>query len=117
VNWKKLFAEISIREISKVGSEDVYVVTKQPHAGSPITDYISTTTFRLLRRDTVEAVGEESAVVSDYYRDFRAVDGVVLPFTTIQQSPDFGKITTHVKSIKFNVALPRGTFKSKRKLG
>jgi hypothetical protein len=38
----------------------------------------------------------------------------VLPFTTIQQSPDFGKITTHVKSIKFNVALPRGTFKSKR---
>src|ERR1043165_668004 len=117
VNWKKLFAEISIKEISKVGSEDVYVVTKQPHAGSPITDYISTTTFLLLRRDTVEAVGEESAVVSDYYRDFRVVDGVVLPFTTIQQSPDFGKITTHVKSIKFNVAPPRGTFKSKRKLG
>jgi CubicO group peptidase (beta-lactamase class C family) len=114
LNWKKLFHEIAIKEISKVGSEEVYVVSKKPHAGSPITDYISTTNFRLLRRDIIEAVGEESGVVSEYYRDFRTVDGVVLPFTIIQQSPDFGKVTTTIKSIKFNLPLPPGTFKNKR---
>lgn len=49
LNWKSLFKNVSIKNVSKIGDEEVYVVVKTPENGSQITDYVSTKTFFLLR--------------------------------------------------------------------
>src|SRR5262245_44471029 len=35
LNWKKLFKEVSVKRMSKVGDEDVYVVVKTPEQADP----------------------------------------------------------------------------------
>ncbi len=73
LDWKKLFKTVSIEKSDKVSGEDVYVVRKTVEGGSPIIDYVSTGTFRLLRRDS-------SGGRIETFKDYRKVGDLVLPF-------------------------------------
>ncbi|HEX7294955.1 MAG TPA: serine hydrolase domain-containing protein, partial [Pyrinomonadaceae bacterium] len=53
LDWKKNYPTISVKRIAKVGDEEAYVIEKRSEKGSPITDYVSTKTFLLLKRESV----------------------------------------------------------------
>ena len=117
LNWKTLFKSVAIRKLDKVGGEEVYIVVKTPERGNPVTDYISTKSFMLLKRETLKDSDEEemAGTMTETYSDYRLVDGVMLPFKIVQQAPGFGEILIQVKDAKFDAALPDAIFQAQAK--
>lgn len=116
-NWKTLFKSVTIKEKSKIGDEEVYVVVKTPEKGNAVTDYISTKSFLVLKRDTMRATlgGDGPAPVSETYSDYRNVDGWMVPFTTTSKIPGLGNVITRVKDVKFDVDPPDSEFRAIKK--
>jgi len=113
LNWKKLFKSIEIKRMSKVGDEDVFVVVKTPEKGNPVTDYISAKSFLLLRRDSIQTdnTSETSVPITEYFSDYRMVEGLMLPFKATTNIPNIGDVVVLVKTVKFDVDIPDAVFR------
>jgi CubicO group peptidase (beta-lactamase class C family) len=102
---KRWYKSLEVVREDKVGAEEVYVLKKTPLAGgAPITDYLSKTNFRLLRRDVGPTAKSE-------YSDFRTIEGITLPFQSVSYSPDGARYVTEVVSVKFDERVPDWLFK------
>jgi CubicO group peptidase (beta-lactamase class C family) len=112
LNWKKLFKSIEIKRMSKVNDEDVFVVVKTPEKGNPVTDYISAKSYLLLRRDTIQTsnTSQISLPVTEYFSDYRPVEGLLMPFKSTTTIPTIGDITSTIKTVKFDVDIPDAVF-------
>lgn len=112
LDWKSLFTSIILRRMSKVGDDDVYVIVKTPDGGNPVTDYISTKTYLVLKRETLQTSSTNQIVIplTEVYSDYRMVDGVMIPFKTVSSDIISGEVVTLVKSVRFNVKLPATAF-------
>jgi len=115
LDWKALFKSAEIKKMTKVGDEDAYVVVFTPEKGNPVTDYFSAKTFLLLRQDTLETTGPITEPVTEKYSDYRRVDGVMIPFTRVSTSASMGDTVTHLREVKFDVAVPAGAFRRQTK--
>ena len=113
LNWKKLFKSIEIKRMAKVGDEDVFVVVKTPEKGNPVTDYISAKSFLLLRRDSIQTdnTSETSVPITEYFSDYRMVEGLMLPFKATTNIPNIGDVVVLVKTVKFDVDIPDAVFR------
>ena len=112
LNWKTNYKTITVKRIAKVGDEDAYVVEKKPEKGTPITDYISTKSFRLLKRDSlvvIETAGIEIPQTQTF-SDYREVDGVIIPFISTSSNVANGDTVMRVVEVKFNVDIPDSVF-------
>jgi len=113
LNWKKNFKLITVKRIAKVGDEDVYVVEKRNEQGTPVTDYVSTKSFLVLRRDSI--ISSETSGVElpqrENFSDYRQVDGVMIPFKLVSNNIANGDIVLVVKDLKWNVEIPDTTFR------
>jgi CubicO group peptidase (beta-lactamase class C family) len=110
-NWKTLYQSVVIKKMEKIGDEEAYVVQLTPERGNPITDYISTKSFLLLKRTTLEP-GEDGGDVpnSEIYSDYRPIDGVMIPFKTVQQTAGLGEIIIQLKEAVFDAPAPDSLF-------
>ncbi len=118
LGWKKNYPTITVKRIAKVGDEDAYVVEKRSEKGTPITDYVSTKTFLLLKRDSVvhsEITGIELAQ-TEIFSDYRNVGGVMIPFKSTSSNAANGDTVVRVKEIKFDVEIPDSAFTKPAKL-
>jgi hypothetical protein len=106
LDWPTLFKSVKIVKMSKIGAERVFVVEKIAGNGQTVRDYVSARTFYLLRRES----GAGSDRLTQTFSDFRIVDGVRVPFKTLQQSDEFGDVIIRVKNLRFNVDLPARVF-------
>jgi CubicO group peptidase (beta-lactamase class C family) len=113
LDWKASFKTAEIKRTAKVGEEEAYVVVFTPEKGNPVTDYYSTKSFLLLRRDTIETQGPVSQPVTETFADYREVGGVFVPFTRVSNTQAFGDIVVKVKELKYDVALPADAFRRK----
>ncbi|HEY6328859.1 MAG TPA: hypothetical protein VI756_05945, partial [Blastocatellia bacterium] len=104
-----LFKEIAITGTEKVNGEDAYVVSLTPSSGNATTEYYSTKSFLLLRRDTASEEGPSTV----YYSDYRAIDGQMVPFKIVEEQRAGGQIVMFVKDVKFNAAISDSEFKPK----
>lgn len=113
LNWRTLFKKIEITGMKKVGDEETYVVVKTPAEGHPVTDYVSTTTFRILRRDSLSssATSQATQPITAIFSDFRPVGGVLMPFRIVTTQPSRGAVVVEVKEARANVVLPDTLFR------
>lgn len=105
LNWKTNYKTVEVKGIEKVGDEECYVVEFTPEKGTKVTELYSTKTFLLMKRRGIVA-SSTSAQTIPYtitFSDYREVDGIKLPFKTVNVSPSMGDIITVVKSVKHNV--------------
>jgi len=113
LSWKDSFDKITIKRVTKVGDEDAYVVVKTAAKGHAVTDYVSTKSFLVLRRDTV--ISSETSGIeipqTETFRDYRTVDGVMIPFEISASNVANGDIVTRVKDVKFDVQIPDSVFR------
>jgi len=117
LNWKKNYKTITVKRITKVGDEEAFVVEKRGERGTPVTDYVSTKSFLLLKRDSVVA-SETSGIelpVTQTFSDYHQVEGVMVPYTVVSNNIANGDIVIRVKDIKWNVAFPDSVFKKPAK--
>jgi len=113
VNWKTNYKTITVKRMAKVGDEDVYVVEKQPVKGTLVTDYVSTKSFLVVKRDSlivVETAGIEIPQTQTF-SDYRNVDGVMVAFTSTSSNVANGDLTMRVLDVKFNTTIPDSVFK------
>jgi CubicO group peptidase (beta-lactamase class C family) len=113
LNWKTLFKTAVIKKLAKVGEEDAYVVLFTPEKGSPVTQYISAKTFLLLRQDSLATTDTATLPVSETFSDYRNVDGVMLPFLRVQNSPAMGDTVLKIREVSFDVPVPDDVFRRK----
>jgi CubicO group peptidase (beta-lactamase class C family) len=112
LNWKKNYKAITVKRLAKVGEEDVYVVERKTEKGTPVTDYVSTKSFLVLKRDSVIA-SETSGVElpqTQTFSDYRMVEGVMVPFKMVSNNVANGDIVLRVKEVKWDVEIPDSVF-------
>jgi len=101
--------------MAKVRDEDVYVVERRSEKGTPVTDYISTKTFLLVKRDSLIISETAGAGVelpqTQSFSDYRSVDGVMIPFKIVSNNIANGDVVVNVIDLKFDVDIPDGVFR------
>ena len=116
LDWKKSFKKVEVSGTAKVGDEDAYVVNFTPEKGTGFTEYYSTKTFLLLKHEGVEpsSTSAQQLPFSVMYSDYRRVDGVMLPFKTVNSSISNGNIISVLKSVKHNLPVDDKIFASRK---
>jgi CubicO group peptidase (beta-lactamase class C family) len=117
LNWKSGLKSAEVKaKTQKVGDEEAYAVVIRPEKASEYTLFISTKTFLPLRRNgvIVLSTSDMKLPVTQTFSDYRAVDGLMLPFKTISMSPSMGEVVTVVKEVKHNVEIADSMFKPKK---
>jgi hypothetical protein len=112
LNWKTNYKTITVSRIGKVGDEDAYIVEKRTEKGTPVTDYVSTKSFLVLRRDSV-IVSETAGIElpqTQRFSDYRSVDGVMVAFKSTSSNIANGDIIMRVLEVKFDVDIPDAFF-------
>jgi CubicO group peptidase (beta-lactamase class C family) len=104
LNWKKTFQTAAITGEDKVDGQDVYVLEKRAKSGTKVTDYISKTTFTLLKR----AYGDGQNLVTDTYKEYKPIDGVQFPVTIIRDGVTTGKGTVTISDVQVNQPVDEG---------
>ena len=105
LNWKTNFKKIDVAGTAKVGDEEAYVVSFESEKGTPYKEYYSTKTFLLLKREGVVSSSTSSIQIpyTTTFSDYRDVDGIKLPFRSVNVSISNGNIVQTIKSVKHNV--------------
>jgi hypothetical protein len=111
---RKIFPRLEIVGRKTIEGEDALVVIKKPALGSPITEFVSMKTFRVLRREFTPGAGSSGGAPQqghiETYSDYRAVDGEWIPFKTITLSASLGTQVETVVEAKFNAPVPDKAF-------
>ncbi len=115
VRWKELYKDVAIKGKQKVDDEECYVVAKTPEKGSPVTDYYSTRTFLLKRRDTISwsETTNTGFPSTTRFDDYRVIGGVSIPYVVTTNNLANGDVVTKIKRIQMDAAIPEATFKAK----
>ena len=116
LDWKSKYKSIDVLSVAKCGDEECYVVAFTPEKGSKFTDYYSTKTFLQMKRDGVQVSSTSSIEIpfTVIYADYRDVDGVKLPFKTVNSSIVNGNIVMYLKTVKHNVPVDDSIFKPRK---
>lgn len=113
LDWKTNFKTITVKRITKLGDDEVFVVEKKSEKGTPVTDYVSTKSFMILKRDSL-VVNDTSGVElpqTQSFSDFRMIDGVMVAFKVVSSNIANGDIVMTVKDIKFDADIPDSVFR------
>lgn len=110
LNYKAMGATVKKGPNEKIGDRDVFVLTFEPPAGSPVKQYIDAETYLTVRTvltTDIPQVGpiEQSVDASD----FRAVDGVKVPFKIRLSNPQ-NVISMTFSKIENNTTLDEKMF-------
>jgi outer membrane lipoprotein-sorting protein len=109
IKLKQLYPKIVVKGTDKVGDKDVYVLEATPAEGSTETWYFDTQTGLILREDTERESPQGKRAIQVFYEDYREVDGVKMPFSLRQISPEF-TLTIKFEEIKHNVPVDDAKF-------
>ena len=117
LNWKTLYQTVTLKRISRVGDEEVYVVAKTQENGNVVTDYISTKSFLVLRRESSVSYGGTTLkmTITEHFSDYRPVEGLMIPFKTVTNNPFEGTAVIVVNEVKFNIEVSEAMFRPARK--
>lgn len=116
LDWQAKYKKVEVVGTSKVAREDAYIVSFEPKAGSKFTEFYSTTTFLLLRREgiNVSSTGGPSLPYTITFSDYREVDGIKLPYKTVSYNIGMGNIINVVTSVKHNASIDDKIFVPKK---
>lgn len=107
INWKTNYKKVEVKNLGKVGDEEAYIVTFEPEKGNKDTFYFSTKTFLPLKLDSFNSSPTMGIDLpySEKYSDYRNVDGIMIPFKSVNTTVTNGDLVTTIKEVKHNVAV------------
>ncbi len=108
-NLDKFYPKMELKGIEKVGANDAYVVVATPDNLPAETFYFDTKSGLLVRQDSTSITPEGKMPGKTFFEDYRAVDGIKIPFKTRTVLPQFELITTFTE-VKNNVAIEDNKF-------
>ena len=106
---REQFPKMSVKEKTKVGDKETYVVEAVPAEGGPEKFYFDVQTGLMIRRDA-ETQGPEGKVPSEFYmEDYQEVEGGKIPFHIRQNTPMYN-IDIKFTEAKQNVEIEDSKF-------
>ena len=109
VRLKELYPKMTVKGVEKVGDRDAYVVEATSADGVTEMMAFDTQTGLLLRTEVDTESPQGKAHVISLASDYREVDGVKIPFTLVQKTPQF-EFTIKLNAVKHNVAIDDAKF-------
>jgi len=106
---KERYSKLTLLGLAQLDNRDAYVIEAAPPRGQPEKLYFARQTGLLVRMDIVPDLGPEKMQAQIYFEDYRAVDGVKLPFAIRRARPGF-TWTYQFDEIKLNVPLDDSRF-------
>jgi zinc protease len=115
-----LFPQVSYLQadykIELKGTEDIdgnpcYKLMITKPNGSTTTEFYNTKTNLLVRSVTNRTMGPNEVTQINTYDDYRAVDGITIPFKTVSEGLMPMPLSIITKEVKINVPLSEGDFK------
>jgi len=107
--WKELYAKVECVGIEDVEGKPAYKLVFTPKSGKPTTKYYDKTSHLLVKETSFTAGPMGEVTVDSFPSDYKAVDGVLMPFTATQKVLT-QQIVLKITDIKHNVDLPADTF-------
>lgn len=102
LRMQELYTSLKTVGRDRIGALEVYVVEGTVKEGPPERLYFAADNGLLLRRDTKFDSDGQPVEFSTYYEDYRAVDGVLLPYALRRAGPD-GTFTLRFRDIRHNL--------------
>lgn len=113
-NFRLLYPLRQIIGVQMLNGRKVVAMELASLAGKAGAHYFEVESGQLVRVESVLALGPDGSLpVTIDFSDFRAVDGVTLPFKTVMSNPALQVVTT-VESVKQNVELDDAIFKPRK---
>ena len=109
IKFKEMYSKLTVKEKTKVGDKDAYLVEAIPTEGSPQKIYFDAQTGLVLRQDREADTPQGKMPIEVYLEDYREVDGIKIPFTVKQNTPAFS-FTIKLDEVKHNVAVDDAKF-------
>ena len=98
-NWREVFDSAAIVQTGEVDGEKVFVLKLSAKGIPTHTLHVSAESGLVLKEETVAiAPGVGQLPLTYTYTDYRAVDGVMLPFKIVAKTLQSGEIVTQFKS-------------------
>lgn len=110
---KERAEKIEVLGKDKFEEKDVWILAITPKGGSRVIFRIDAESYLPLKRSgvVVSSTSSVEQTVSDTYSDYRKVDGIMIPFTTVSNNPNMGDIISTVRKIKHNKKISDSKFK------
>ena len=109
LRWRELYARYETVEQKTVNDSTCFAVTMTPHVGNPETWCLSTDSGLPLTMEMVASTAMGDIPVVIEFSDYRAVDGITVPFRTVQRLMMQEMVTT-LDSVEHNVKLDASRF-------
>jgi len=106
---KERYSKLTLLGLAQLDNREAYVIEAAPPRGQPEKLYFDRQTGLLVRLDFFPNLGQEKTQAQMYFEDYRAVDGVKLPFAIRRARPGF-TWTYQFDEIKLNAPLDDSRF-------
>ncbi len=110
LRMKALYGTMTVRGRERVGTRDAIVVDAVPADGSPTTFFFDAENGLMIRTDTSRTGPEGQLQIQAFMEDYRVVDGINMPHTVRQVTPQFTMVI-RITEVKHNVTLDDKMFK------
>jgi hypothetical protein len=107
---KTLYKTVELVGKERVGTFDTYVLNVIPAEGAGSKMYFDAATGLLMRQTTTRDTAQGPIDVDVYFEDYRAVQGVKMPFTIRQVTAQF-TLLIKISDVKLNVSLDDAIFR------
>jgi len=108
--WKELYAKVECVGIEEVEGKPAYKIVFTPKTGKTSTKYYDKTSHLLVKETSTTAGPQGEVTVDTIASDYKAVDGVLMPFTATQKALT-QQIVLKLTEVKHNVDLPADAFR------
>lgn len=101
IRWRELYKKATLTGSKKIGGAETWVVTLTPPEGKPVVQYYDKKTGLMVRTDIVAEGPQGTIPTETLLSDYRAVDGVKVPFravTKLGPAIEMELVTTEVKN-------------------
>jgi hypothetical protein len=109
IRLKELYSKFAFGGTAKVGSRDAYVVEASRQDGGREKMYFDTASGLMVRNDTPYVTPDGESTMQSTFEDFQAVDGIQVPFTVRQSTPDYDYVIRY-KDIRYDVPIDDAKF-------
>jgi zinc protease len=111
LNWRGHWKSAELVDGKQVGGRDTYAVKLTPKEGegTPVTNYYDAETFLLVRSEFVQQTPQGTMPVAVVPSDYRAVEGVMVPFA-IDQEVAMMKVLVRFDEAKINAGVEDAMF-------
>jgi CubicO group peptidase (beta-lactamase class C family) len=110
--WQDRFASVALTGEAAIDGEQAFVVELTPRGLAPSRLFISAQSLMIVREETPNYVGDalQPAASTTDYADYRAVNGVRLPFAAAVTVPNWGRIAVTYESVALDTAIDPKVF-------